>query len=246
MGTIQLRDRGTFKARRSNATIDSLVHDDLWRNDDATKVLVVDAQRLSGELLATILIDREMEVVGVCTAAADAIRETKTHLPDLAIIDLEHPEGAVALGSRLLDIQPRLTLLALSAGDDQRLAGEAIRAGFHGCVTRDVSLPRFFGAVSSALNGDLVVSHRLAGTQSPDGKRAHVLADGLTPREREVLGLLVAGTSSEDMARKLSISANTVRTHVSSILSKLQVHSRLEAVTFATRHRLVQPAVVQL
>jgi two-component system nitrate/nitrite response regulator NarL len=67
----------------------------------------------------------------------------------------------------------------------------------------------------------------------------------LTPREREVLALLVEGLSGVVIANRLGISRNTVRTHVQSILTKLQVHSRLEAATFAVRHRLVHTNVPQ-
>jgi len=202
------------------------------------RVLVVDAQRLSGELLAAILAGQSMAIIGVATTAADALHKSRSDAPTLVIVDLEHPDGAIELGKKLLEDHPNVRLLALSSGDDHRLVNEAVSTGFHGCVARDVSLPRFLGALWSALNGQVVISDRLAGARSPDARRAQALADSLTRREREVLGLLVSGTTSDEIARTLSISANTVRTHIASILTKLQVHSRLEAVTFATRYRI--------
>ena len=82
--------------------------------------------------------------------------------------------------------------------------------------------------------------HRLAirrrNGESDEVGPARIPAD---PREREVLGLLAAGSNSAEIARALPVSPNTVRTHVQSILAKLQVHSRLEAVAFATRHHLL-------
>jgi two-component system nitrate/nitrite response regulator NarL len=70
---------------------------------------------------------------------------------------------------------------------------------------------------------------------------AQLLARQLTPREREVLVMLVEAAPGGEIARSLGISRNTVRTHIQSVMSKLQVHSRLEAAAFAARHRLVEP-----
>jgi two-component system, NarL family, nitrate/nitrite response regulator NarL len=79
----------------------------------------------------------------------------------------------------------------------------------------------------------------VGGARSAEDRHAALLGGQLTEREREVLALLVDGASGADIAERLTISTNTVRTHVQSVLTKLQVHSRLEAATFAVRHGLV-------
>ena len=95
--------------------------------------------------------------------------------------------------------------------------------------------------VRAVLDGQLIMPHRLgpASRQAAKHDDAELLAAQLTPREREVLTLLARGANGREIAADLAISRNTVRTHVQSILTKLQVHSRLEAATFAVRHRLM-------
>jgi DNA-binding NarL/FixJ family response regulator len=87
------------------------------------------------------------------------------------------------------------------------------------------------------------VPHRLAaeaaGARSPEEKHADLIREKLTPRENQILALLVEGASTKTMAQRLSLSKNTVRTHAQNILEKLQVSSRLEAVAFAVRYGLV-------
>ena len=94
------------------------------------------------------------------------------------------------------------------------------------------------------LDGQTVVPgnpvRQMAGA-TPDSRNAALLIQQLTPREREVLTLLAQGIRGPNIAAMLSLSPNTLRTHVQNILMKLQVHSRLEAATFATRHGLVKP-----
>jgi two-component system nitrate/nitrite response regulator NarL len=77
---------------------------------------------------------------------------------------------------------------------------------------------------------------------APADRFVELLSSSLTPRERQVLQMLARGNGGKDIARELAISVNTVRTHVQSILTKLQVHSRLEAAAFAVRHGLVDRA----
>jgi two-component system nitrate/nitrite response regulator NarL len=120
---------------------------------------------------------------------------------------------------------------------------QAIRAGFRGYVSKDCRVSQLREAITEAMGAGVVTavpSHRL-GSRTRSSKKGGValLAGQLTQREREVLALLARGTSSVDMARRLDISPNTLRTHVQSVLTKLQVHSRLEAAAFAVRNELV-------
>jgi DNA-binding NarL/FixJ family response regulator len=127
--------------------------------------------------------------------------------------------------------------------DDPRLAGEVLRIGFHGFLTKDTPVARLVASIDAVMEGDLAprsIPSSFAVGSAMDS--ASMLARQLTPREREVLALLVEGLDGRAISDRLGISANTVRTHVQSVLTKLQVHSRLEAATFAVRHRLVDPA----
>jgi two-component system, NarL family, nitrate/nitrite response regulator NarL len=99
-------------------------------------------------------------------------------------------------------------------------------------------------SIQAVLNGNVIMPKQLAraaaGDQSPEEQHAAMLVKQLTDRERQVLQLLAEGSSGVQIAARLAISPNTVRTHVQSILTKLQVHSRLEAAAFAVRHGLIR------
>jgi DNA-binding NarL/FixJ family response regulator len=131
----------------------------------------------------------------------------------------------------------------VTALSDPQLLREAIKAGFHGFITKDTPMDRFVDAIRAAMSGQVVVPQRLAaraaGAQSVEERDASMLSAQLTPRELEVLAMLVEGARGEEIGSKLSISPNTVRTHIQNILMKLQVHSRLEAAAFAVRYGLV-------
>jgi DNA-binding NarL/FixJ family response regulator len=136
----------------------------------------------------------------------------------------------------MLAERPRLKVVAVTALPDTDAVTEAIRMGFSGYVTKDTPLSQFVASVRSVLAGQVVVTHRPAHrlTLADDGEA--FLLHQLTRRERDVLALLMEGAGPADIAGRLSVSRNTVRTHVQNILMKLQVHTRLEAVAFASRH----------
>jgi two-component system nitrate/nitrite response regulator NarL len=144
-------------------------------------------------------------------------------------------------GRRILEEHPEAKVVALTALLSPATVREAVRLGFHGYITKDTPVSRFASSLRAVLDGQVVFPRRLAsalGRPRDDG--FDLLAAQLTARELEVLGLMAEGLSGTDIARKLGISTNTVRTHIQSILTKLQVHSRLEAVAFALRRGLVR------
>jgi two-component system nitrate/nitrite response regulator NarL len=109
-------------------------------------------------------------------------------------------------------------------------------------MVKDTPLSKFVGGIDAAVHGQPVPPRRLARSRvrSAAGGVDALLAEQLTPREYEVLALLVQGVNGDAIAKKLGISRNTTRTHVQSILTKLQVHSRLEAAAFAVRSGIVK------
>jgi len=138
---------------------------------------------------------------------------------------------------------PGTKVLAVTAMNDPKAVQKAVSLGFHGYLTKDTSMPRFVDSVKAAAAGQVVVPHRLVAgpgaEASEEERQAAMLADQLTPREVRVLALLVEGAGSPTISDRLSISPNTVRTHIQNILTKLQVHSRLQAAALATRHGIV-------
>jgi two-component system, NarL family, nitrate/nitrite response regulator NarL len=204
---------------------------------------------LFAEAIRVALEDVGVTVVRVVPNGDEAIAEVDRALPDLVLMDLGLPDqSGLAAGRVILERHPDAKILALTAMSDRALADDAIRTGFRGYLTKDTPVAKFVNAVRSAVDGNVVLPHRLspAARRSAAEEDAELLAAQLTPREREVLALLVQGADGKKAAAVLGIRLNTVRTHVQSILTKLQVHSRLEAATFAVRHRLVEipaPAV---
>ena len=211
-----------------------------------TTILIVDDHRLFADVVASALEQMGARIVGPVGNAADAVVAAATERPDVVLLDLSLPDGrGIDAGRTIVEVHPGTIVLALSASTDPRAVTEAMKAGFRGFVPKDAPLSTVVEAIRTALGGRSVVipasrSKPMSGS-TRGGVSATLLASGLTTREREVLELLVAGLGSRAIAERLQISMNTVRTHVQSVLTKLQVHSRLEAAAFAVRHELVEP-----
>lgn len=214
------------------------------KGESVIQVLMVDDERLFADVIATILDAAGMQVVAVATTAAEGLKAARRHRPELALLDLHLPDGSgLELGRQILDEMPDTKVLALTAVRESKAVGETLRSGFHGYVTKDTPLTNFVPLINAAMNGQVVIPHRVAaaaaGARSKDERHAAMLAEQLSPREREVLAQLVEGATSPEMADRFGVSPNTIRTHVQSILTKLQVHSRLEAATYAVRYGLI-------
>jgi DNA-binding NarL/FixJ family response regulator len=186
-----------------------------------------------------------MEVLGVATSGREALEQLKELEPDFVLVDIGLPDmSGLDVGREIMVIHPDALVLAVTALNDPDTVGEALRAGFDGYLTKDTPLPQFVKAIESALGGQVVIprrfAQRAAGGMSPSEQSAALLLKHLTARETQVLELLAQGASSTQIATELSVSANTVRSHVQNILTKLQVHSRLEAAAFAVRYGAVK------
>ena len=186
-----------------------------------------------------------LEILDIASTFADGLAAARRERPDVVLVDIGLPDGdGISLGRTIVSERPETKVIALTALNDPKAVGEALRAGFAGYLTKDTPLTHFVSMIEAAADGQVVIPHRLAaaavGARSAEERHASLLAEQLSPRERQVLTLLAEGASSEEIAGKLTVSPNTVRTHVQSILTKLQVHSRLEAATFAVRFGIVK------
>jgi len=185
--------------------------------------------------------------VAIATTGQEAIEQAMRRPIDVALVDLGLPDmGGEEVGSRLLGIRRSTVVVALTATDDDLTVRRVIAAGFRAYLTKDLRISTLSRALRSALAGETVTLSRgtraRARPAATSDRLVELLSSSLTPREREVLQMLARGNRGKDIARELAISVNTVRTHVQSILTKLQVHSRLEAAAFAVRHGLVDRA----
>jgi two-component system nitrate/nitrite response regulator NarL len=188
-----------------------------------------------------------LEVLDVATNATEGLAAAHRERPDVLLIDLVLPDGdGTSVGREVVEKLPETKVLALTALSDPRAVSATLKAGFHGFLTKAARLSQLVESIRAAVGGQVVIPHRLArraaGALSAEEKDAALRARQLTVREWEVLALLCEGGGGQEIARRLSVSRNTVRTHVQNILMKLDVHSRLEAVAFAVRHGLAKVA----
>jgi two-component system nitrate/nitrite response regulator NarL len=204
------------------------------------RVLIVDDHQLFAEAVQITLEDYGMEVEGIATTAEEGLRRARAMKPDVILLDIGLPDrSGLSLGQTLIEELPETKIIGVTALDDSRTIDEARRIGFSGYLTKDTPVAQFARSLRTAVGGTVVISRPRHTPQDEHEDDVALLARQLTPRELQVLALLVEGMSSKGIARTLSISTNTVRTHIENILTKLQVRSRLEAVAFAVRHRIV-------
>ena len=202
--------------------------------------MIVDDHRLFADAIRVTLTEMGMSVLGVYTTADTGLAGAREHRPDMVLLDLGLPDRpGLELGREILEELPETKVVALTALEDEKSVQDALKAGFHGYLTKQTEAARFQRALRSVQDGQSVFPQRQVG-RNRERTDDELMAEQLTTREVEVLQLLAEGASSGQIAEQLRVSPNTVRTHVQGILSKLQVHSRLEAAAFAVRHQLVK------
>lgn len=209
-----------------------------------TRALIVDDHKLFAEAIRPLLLQAGMEVVGIAMSEVEAMEAVREHNPDIVIMDLGLPDSnGIDVGSRIMEEYPQTKVVIVTALHDPKSVRDALRAGCSGYLTKDTPAAQFVSSLGQILSGDVVLPQRLAyralGAPSPDEENARLRASQLTSREKEVLALLIRGAGSPEIAEALCVSVNTVRTHIQNVLTKLQVHTRLEAAAFAVRYAIV-------
>jgi two-component system, NarL family, nitrate/nitrite response regulator NarL len=208
------------------------------------RVLIVDGHQLFAEALRFALQGEGMEVRILATSGEETLQEVAEHQPQLVLVDLCLPGmSGIELGRTIVKNYPGTFVVAVTGLEDFDDVRAALRAGFHGYFTKNLPLEKFVSAIQSVTSGQVVIPRnsapRVAGARTEEERHANLLISKLTLREKEVLALISHGANSRDIAMRLNVSSNTVRSHVQNILTKLQVHSRLEAAAFAVRHGVV-------
>lgn len=206
----------------------------------------MDDHRLFADAVSAALRRARYEVLEPVTTATEAVTAARRQQPDIALVDIGLPDASgVRAGTRILKVSPRTKVIAVTAIDDADVSEEVVRAGFHGHLLKDVKLTELVDAIEQVLRGEVVPPSEgrrtnLEASSSRPG--AMSIGPDLTRRELQVLELLARGVRGREIARTLGIRPNTVRTHVQNILTKLQVHSRLEAASIAAREGLLSSA----
>lgn len=212
-----------------------------------SRVLLCDDHTVFAEALAVALRSAGEDVVAVTRTVPELLSAVRTHAPDLVVIDVHFAEGPDGLsGTRSLSsADPPVRVLVLSGAVDAAMVAAAVEAGADGVVGKSEPLQSVLRAVrtvsSGAFYADPLLLRRSLRATPAELDRVQLAAQFLTPREREVLGLLVQGASTRQLVDDLGIGSATVRTHVHAVLTKLGARTRLEAVAMAVAHGLVPP-----
>jgi DNA-binding NarL/FixJ family response regulator len=209
------------------------------------KVIVVDDHELFRRGLIDLLEERGIQVVGEAALAADAIRQAAETGPCVVLMDLGMPGmSGIEATQRLTTAAPLARVLVLTVLADERHVMDALLAGACGYVLKDAPIEQIVEGVRAADRGESVISPRIASrlvrrVREPDKLELPDTGEALTPRELEVLELIVRGLDNCEVAQVLYLSQHTVRNHVSSIFIKLQVENRVQAAVRAVRSGLV-------
>lgn len=193
------------------------------------------------DALSTVLSQQGHVVCGVARNAAEMVTLVSVHQPDACLIDHNAAEDQNAETIRqVLAACVDTSVIVLGATSGSKAVGRALDAGASGYLHQSRGLGALVSALERVLDGETVIDVPDAPSQrrSPEPSLALRMASHLTSRERECLMMLVEGLDTAAMVDTLGVSRTTVRTHLQSVLTKLGVHSRLEAASFAVRHRL--------
>ncbi|MFP5252704.1 MAG: response regulator [Actinomycetes bacterium] len=206
------------------------------------RVVVADDQELIREGLRLLLdAQDDMSVVGVASDGQAALEVVGSQQPDVVLMDVRMPRlDGVEATRRLLARWPAVRVLVLTTYDVDDAVREALRAGAAGFLLKDSPRKSLLAAVRAVTAGDVLVDEevvrRLVGTgpERPDPGLARAV-QRLTPREHDVWGLVAQGMSNAEIARRLSVSVTTVKTHVAHLLDKLGARDRLQLAALAHR-----------
>ncbi|MCS6872177.1 MAG: response regulator transcription factor [Anaerolineae bacterium] len=182
----------------------------------------------------------DMQVVGEAANGAEAIQVCEEQKPDVVLMDIVMPEMNGIEATRLLRERfPEIAIVALSSASDTRSVTTTMQAGATSYLLKNVSDDQLANAIRAAQRGQRTLSPEATQALINAATRPPEPDFRLTEREREVLALLSEGLNNQEIAERLFISRSTVKYHISSILAKLGVSNRAEAVSLALKHSLV-------
>lgn len=204
------------------------------------RLLLADDHTLFRRGLRSLLTETgEFEVLAEAHNGPEAVRLAVELKPDVVLMDMHMPGGnGLAAITALRKIAPTLPVLMLTVSESDSDVLEAIRAGANGYLLKNAETEDLFAAVRRAAAGQIVLDSALMETLFRYVARANTALppSPLTLREAEILQMITGGATNREIAAQLSLSENTVKTHITHILEKLQVSSRSEAVTLAQQN----------
>ncbi|MEV7005732.1 response regulator transcription factor [Streptosporangium sp. NPDC051022] len=221
------------------------------RRGDPIRVLIVDDHALIRRSLEMALTaEADIEVVGEASDGQEAVELADRLTPDVMLMDVRMPRRSGIEAAREIKASvPSTRIIMLTVSDEEEDLFEAIKAGATGYLLKNVQLDEVPEAVRGVHEGQSLINPAMAAklitefanmSRKEAERPPQLPVPRLTEREMEVLRLVAKGMNNREIAKQLFISENTVKNHVRNILDKLQLHSRMEAVVYAVRERMLE------
>lgn len=206
------------------------------------RVMLVDDHTMVRRGLATFLkVYDDLELVGEAADGEAAVQLCGRILPDVVLMDMVMPDmDGVTATEKIRQQFPTVQVIALTSFKEEKLVQDALQAGAISYLLKDVSAANLAQAIRDAHTGQSTLSPEAAQVLIQATIQPPPLGHDLTEREQAVLVWMVTGLNNSEIAEKLGVSPSTIKSHVSHILSKLDVTSRTEAVALAVRYHLVE------
>ncbi len=212
------------------------------------KVLIADDHKLFRQGLIGLMKTREdlVEVIGEAETGEEAVRLAEDLRPDVILMDIYMPQMDGLQAAKEIHIRfPGIAIVMLTSSERDGHLYEAVQVGVSGYLLKSLDASELFDLLNGVMNGETAMTRAMAGkllkvvaNRMADGEKGE---QALTERELFVLRLVASGASNQELAQKLSISVNTVKSHLKNILEKLQLENRTQAATYALKHGLISP-----
>jgi DNA-binding NarL/FixJ family response regulator len=217
---------------------------------ESLRVVICDDHALFRRGLEMVLENEpDIEVVGEATDGIQAVEKAQELMPDVILMDVRMPKkSGIEATQQIKELLPHVKILVLTISDEEADLYDSIKAGAAGYLLKEISTEEVADAIRSVWAGHSRISPAMASklltefqamTKRADD-RQQIAPPRLTERELEVLRLVAKGLNNRDIAKNLYISENTVKNHIRNILEKLQLHSRMEAVIYAVREKILE------
>jgi len=210
------------------------------------KVLIADDHKLFRQGLIGLMKTREdlVEVIGEAETGEDAVRQAEQLHPDVILMDIYMPHGdGLQAAKEIRSRFPEIAIVILTSSERDGHLYEAVQIGVSGYLLKSLDANELFELLSGVVKGEIAMTRAMAGrllkavaNRAVDDEKGE---QALTERELFVLRLVASGASNSEIADSLSISINTVKSHIKNILGKLQLENRTQAATYALKHGLV-------
>jgi DNA-binding NarL/FixJ family response regulator len=210
------------------------------------KILIADDHAIVRAGLRALISDEPgLELVGEAAGGYEAIELVRQTRPDVLVLDLSMPDlDGISVTRAIKPDMPDLHILILTLHEDEALLKEAIKAGAGGYILKRAAESELISAIQTILRGSLYVDPSLVrvllGEPSPNPLSKLAPVEPLTPREKEILKLIVEGYTNRQIGEELTISVRTVEGHRANISDKLGLHSRVELVRYAHQHGMIE------